>query len=121
MESIATYDRIKMPRDLLRSDLGRAGQSSELNQAIGAVMRRMAGGSVLAMATRQPKGADAARVAGRGFLDVIAGVPDRAVVAWINRGLRVILPAHCILCSLAFGQNSLCQRQLAGLVPRPTP
>ena len=54
-----------------------------------------------AFAPRHPKRANPAGIAGLALLDVIADIPDRAIVARINRRLRVILPAHDILCACA--------------------
>src|SRR5256884_10014225 len=59
------------------------------------------------------KRADAACIARSIFLQIVADVPDRAVVARIHRGLGVVLPTYDILRSFAFDQQGLAQCQLA--------
>lgn len=71
-----------------------------------------------ALASRHAKRADPARVAGRAFLDVVAHVPDRTVVARVDRRLCVVFPTHRVLGSFAFHQHGLLQRQLAERVLR---
>src|SRR5262245_37386387 len=62
-------------------------------------------------AARKAEGADAGRVAASVLLDVVADVPDRAVVARVDGGLRVVLPAHQALRRFALDQHGLAQRQ----------
>src|SRR5262245_21023450 len=78
-----------------------------------------ANASTTATTTGQTKRADLARIAGRVFLEVIADVPDCAVVARINRRLCVVLPAHSVLRRCAFSQHSLAQGQQAERVTSP--
>ena len=54
-------------------------------------------------ATRQPERPNPARITRSAFLDVVADVPNRAVVGRVDRGLRVVLPTHHGLRVLAFG------------------
>src|SRR5437870_4811975 len=67
-------------------------------------------------ATRQPERSNPARITRGAFLDVVADVPNRAVVARIDRGLRVVLPTHHGLRVLAFDEHALAERQLTGRV-----
>src|SRR5436190_23142444 len=59
---------------------------------------------------------DARGIRRRVLLEVIAHVPDRAVVSGIDRGLRVILPAHRVdlgrlpACERRFTQGELAER-----------
>ena len=65
-------------------------------------------------APRNSKRANARRIAARVLLQVIANIPDGAVVVGIDRGLRVVLPAHGRgLRRLAFHEHRFAQRQLA--------
>src|SRR5947207_2032102 len=63
-------------------------------------------------ASRQTKSSNPARVIRRALLEIIAYVPNCAVVARINRGLRIVLPAHRILRGFAFDQYGFAQGQL---------
>src|SRR5690349_15375910 len=68
---------------------------------------------------RHPERPDPRRVARRILLQVIADIPDRAIVARVNGGLGVVLPAQGIgLRGFAFGENRLAKRQLAGRIIR---
>src|SRR5262249_49323843 len=69
-------------------------------------------------ASRQLERSDARRVGRRALLHVVADVPDRAVVRWIDGGLRVVLPAHRGLRRLAVDQHRLVERQLTGRIGR---
>jgi predicted metalloprotease with PDZ domain len=62
-------------------------------------------------AARKPKRADARRVGLRPLLEVVAHVPDRAVVAGVDRGLGVVFPAQGVgLRARAVHQHGLAQR-----------
>src|SRR5688572_5827453 len=67
------------------------------------------------------KSTDAARVVRRVFLHVVADVPDRAVVARVDGGLRVVLPPQRIrLRCLAFHEDRLVQGESPLRVVRET-
>src|SRR5207245_1931031 len=81
----------------------RAGFASDANQDHG---------SFTPLATRQAEGADAGRIVGRAQLQVVAYIPDRAVVGGVHSGLGEVLPAQGVrLGRFAFGQNGFVQRQ----------
>src|SRR3972149_9146152 len=69
--------------------------------------------SARARAAGQPERADPRRVGSRARLYVVPDVPDRAVVARIDRRLRVVLPAHRRLRRLSFDEDRFLQRQLS--------
>src|SRR5262249_1706463 len=52
------------------------------------------------------------------LFDIVADVPDRAVVDGIDRGLRVIFPAHRVLRRLALDQHALAKRQQSRRIVR---
>src|SRR5262245_25584360 len=68
--------------------------------------------STPAASIRQPERSDAARVARRILLEVVTDVPDRTVVARVDRRLRIILPPHHALRGFAFDQHRFAKRQL---------
>src|SRR5262245_16643710 len=63
--------------------------------------------STLPAAIRQSERADSRGVARRALPDVIADVPDRAVVGRIDGRLRVVFPAHHVLRILSFDEHCL--------------
>ena len=69
-------------------------------------------------AAGQAEGADPGRIARGTVLDVVADVPDRAVVTWVHRGLRIILPAHRWLAVFSLCQHGFAQCQTAGRIAR---
>src|SRR5258706_8743053 len=73
-------------------------------------------------AARQPERADARRVVGRALLHVVADIPYGAVVARVDRGLRVILPPQRRhLRRLALDEHGLAHREDAERVAHRTP
>src|SRR5262245_40100254 len=64
-------------------------------------------------AAGKPERADLAGVVWGVLLEVVPHVPDRAVVARIHRGRRVILPAHRGLDALAFDEDRFLQGHLS--------
>src|SRR5580704_2952373 len=75
--------------------------------------------SLLGTATRQSPRANACRVAIVARLQVIADIPERAVITRIQRQRRVVLPAQRVrLRGLPIGKNRLVQRHRARLVTR---
>src|SRR5262249_52510778 len=68
---------------------------------------------------RQTKGTDTRRIVRCTFLQVITHVPNGAVVARIDRGLSIVLPAVRVrLRRFAFHQDRLTYRQLAKWIVR---
>src|SRR5688572_15514990 len=75
-----------------------------------------------ATAPRHPERADPRRVAGGSLLQVIADVPDRAVIARVDRRLGVVLPAKRVrLRGLSLDEHRLPKGEVAEGIVRETP
>jgi tricorn protease len=71
---------------------------------------------------RHSKATDTRRIVRGPLLEVVTDVPDRAVVARVDRGLRIIHPPQRVrLCGLSFDENHLVQRQDAQRIVREPP
>src|SRR5687768_15319918 len=76
--------------------------------------RHHMGGDRPLAAARHAEGPDARRVVRAAGPDVIAHIPDRAVVRGIDGRLRVVLPAHGVLRRLALDEHRLAERETPG-------
>src|SRR5581483_11963364 len=67
-------------------------------------------------AARQPERTNACGVSVAAATEVITDVPHRAVVARIDRRLRVVLPPHHVLRRFTFDENRLARREHTGRI-----
>src|SRR5262249_11551716 len=72
----------------------------------------------LPAAAGQPEGADLRGIRVEALREIVADIPDRTVVARIQRGLRVVLPSQRVLRRLSLDQDRLAQREKAGRIGR---
>src|SRR5438128_7363239 len=67
----------------------------------------------LRAAARKAEGANLRRIRPDAFLQIIAHVPDRAVVVRVHGGLCVVLPTHRVLGVLSFDEDGFSQSEYA--------
>src|SRR5207253_1909697 len=67
----------------------------------------------LRAAARQAEGANLRRIRLDAFLQIIAHVPDRAVVVRVHGGLCIVLPSHRVLRALSFDEDRFPQSEYA--------
>src|SRR5215831_4026551 len=66
----------------------------------------------LLLTSRHAKRADTTGIVSLSFFQIIADVPDCAIIGRVNRRLRVVLPTHNVLRRLTFDQNGFMKSQL---------
>src|SRR5262249_43404014 len=97
------------------------GRSSINHRPLAISRQPSAMSSVRLPAAGQTERADPARIGIGALLQIIADVPNCAVVARVDGGLRVVLPPQRVLRALAFGEYRLAERQQARWIVRQSP